>query len=132
MTCTTNASKSNSASSAFLEPPGTRATRPRTVRHVSIAASGSQANFSSVQGGLLLAKAAPEPNTYRRNLRGRGSHGLAPIGLNHAGERIPSTAPRNTGCDRTHCFDCEKRSTTTVLAVCLVQAGSGHGGFEDA
>jgi hypothetical protein len=81
MTCTTNASKSNSASGAFLEPPGTGATRPRTVRHVSIAASGSQANFSSVQG-LLLAKAAPEPNTYRRNLRGRGSHELAPIGLN--------------------------------------------------
>jgi hypothetical protein len=48
----------------------------------SIALSGPQTYSSSVQGGLLLAEAATEPNTYRRNLCSRGSHELGPIGLN--------------------------------------------------
>ena len=33
------------------------------MRHSAIALSGAQTNSSNVQGGLLLAKAAPEPNT---------------------------------------------------------------------
>jgi hypothetical protein len=47
----------------------------------SVALGGPETNSSSLQGGLLSAKAAPEPNTYRRSLRSRGSHELDPIGL---------------------------------------------------
>ena len=51
------------------------------MRHSAIALSGAQTNSSNVQGGLWLAKAAPEPNPYRRNLRSPGSLELGPIGL---------------------------------------------------
>ena len=54
----------------------------RAVRHASIAMSDAQINSSNVEGGLLSVKAAPEPNTYRRNLRSRGSHELGPMGRN--------------------------------------------------
>ncbi len=59
----------------------------------SLALGGPQTDSSSVPGRLLVAKAAPEPDTDRRNLRSRGSH---PDRTEHAGPRIPATAPRNT------------------------------------
>ena len=52
-----------------------------SVHSGPLALDGAQTNSSSVQGGLLSAKTTPEPNTYRRNLRSRGSHELDPIGL---------------------------------------------------
>ena len=48
----------------------------------SLVPGGSQTDSSSVRGGRLAAKAAPEPDTDRRNLRSRKSHELGPIGLN--------------------------------------------------
>jgi hypothetical protein len=53
-----------------------------SVHSGSLALSGTQTYSSKVQGGLLLAKAAPEPNTYHRNLRSRGLHKLGPTGRN--------------------------------------------------
>ena len=47
----------------------------------SVALGGPQTNSSSLQSGLLSAKATPESNTYRNNLRSRGSPELGPIGL---------------------------------------------------
>jgi hypothetical protein len=51
------------------------------VHSGSVALGGPQTNSSSLQGGLLSAKATPEPNTYRSNLHSRRSHELGPIGL---------------------------------------------------
>ena len=48
----------------------------------SLALGGPQTDSSSVRGGRLASKAAPEPNTDRRNLRGRGSQELGPVGPN--------------------------------------------------
>src|ERR1019366_7304424 len=47
----------------------------------SLALGEPQTNSSSVQGGPLSAKAAPEPDTYRRNLRRRGWYESSPTGL---------------------------------------------------
>jgi len=47
-----------------------------------IAPSEPQTNSSSVEGRLLVAEAAPEPDTDRRNLRSHKSHELGPIGPN--------------------------------------------------
>jgi len=47
----------------------------------ALALGGPQPNSSSVQGGPLSAKAAPEPNPYRLNLRCRGSYERSPTGL---------------------------------------------------
>ena len=52
-----------------------------SVHSGSVAVGGPQTNSSSLQGGLLSAKATPEPNTYRSNLRNRGSYELGPIRL---------------------------------------------------
>ena len=41
----------------------------------------TQATYINVDTELLSAKATPEPNTYRSNLRSRGSHERGPIGL---------------------------------------------------
>jgi hypothetical protein len=49
------------------------------VHSGSVALGGPQTNSSSLQGGLLSAKATPEPNTRRSNLRSRGSRELGPI-----------------------------------------------------
>ena len=51
------------------------------MRHSAITMSGAQTNSCNVQGGLLLGKAAPQPNPYRRNLRSPSSLELGPIGL---------------------------------------------------
>ena len=48
----------------------------------SFALGGPQTDSSSVPDRLLVAKAAPEPDTDRRNLRSRKSHELGPIGPN--------------------------------------------------
>ena len=48
----------------------------RAERHASIALSGPQTSSSRIHGGRLLAKAAPEPETDRRNLRSRGVYEL--------------------------------------------------------
>src|SRR5713101_5113896 len=53
-----------------------------SVHRGSLALGGTQTDSSSVSGRLLVAKAAPEPDTDRRNLRSRGSHELGPIGAN--------------------------------------------------
>jgi hypothetical protein len=51
--------------------------RPRhSVHRGSLAPGGPQT--SSIPGGLLVAKAAPEPDTDRRNLRSRKSNELGP------------------------------------------------------
>ena len=47
----------------------------------SFALGGAQANSSSVEGSLLWAKAAPEPNTYRPNLGCRGPYERSPTVL---------------------------------------------------
>ena len=48
----------------------------------SLALGGPQTDASSVPGRLLVAKAAPEPDTDCCNLRSRKSHELGPIGPN--------------------------------------------------
>ena len=45
----------------------------------SRALGGAQTDFSGVRGGRSASKAAPEPNTDRRNLRSRGPHELGPV-----------------------------------------------------
>ncbi len=45
--------------SALLEPSGRGGS---AMRNSAIALSGAQTNSSNVHGGLLVAKAAPEPN----------------------------------------------------------------------
>jgi hypothetical protein len=52
-----------------------------SVHSSSPALGGPQTNSSSIHGGLLSAKATPEPNTQHRNLRNRVSHELDPTGL---------------------------------------------------
>ncbi len=52
-----------------------------SVHSGALALGGPQTNSSSVQGELLSAKTAPEFNSYRSNLRSRGSHELDPIAL---------------------------------------------------
>ncbi len=64
-----------------------------SVHSGSVALGGPQTNSSSLQGGLLSAKATPEPNTYRSNLRSRGSQALGPIGLTNA-----QTLDRSSEC----------------------------------
>jgi hypothetical protein len=51
-----------------------------SVHRRSLALGGPQT--SSIPGRLLVAEAAPEPDTDRRNLRSRKSHELGPIGPN--------------------------------------------------
>src|SRR5713226_9247929 len=53
-----------------------------SVHRGSLVLGGPPTDSSSVPGGRLAAKAAPEPNTYRCNLRSRKSHELGPIGPN--------------------------------------------------
>jgi hypothetical protein len=50
-----------------------------SVHSGSLALGQAQTDSSSVRGGRLATKAAPEPNTERRNLRSRGSHQLGPV-----------------------------------------------------
>jgi hypothetical protein len=56
-----------------------RASKPG--EHALIALNGPQTNSSSVEGGLMMAKTATEPNSYRGNLRSGEFHELGPIGL---------------------------------------------------
>jgi len=67
---------------AFWRPAHNWGQPMQSMHSGSLALGGLQANSSSVQRGPLPAKAAPEPNTYRHNLRSRGSHELGPIGRN--------------------------------------------------
>ena len=53
-----------------------------SVHRGSLALGGPQTDSSSVPDRLLVAKAAPEAHTDRRNLRSRKSHELGPIGPN--------------------------------------------------
>ena len=53
-----------------------------SVHGGSLALIGPQTNSSSDQAWLSSAKAAPEPNAYRCNLRGRGSRQLGPMRRN--------------------------------------------------
>ena len=54
----------------------------QSVHRGSLALGGPQTDSSSVPGRLLVAKAAPEPDTDRRNPRSRKSHELGPTGPN--------------------------------------------------
>src|SRR5258708_16741666 len=60
-----------------------------SVHRGSFVPGGLQTDYSSVRGGRLAAKAAPEPDTDRRNLRSRGLHELGPIGANRRARRFP-------------------------------------------
>src|SRR5271157_5656727 len=71
-----------------------------SVHSGSFALGGTQTNSSSVQGGPVSAKAAPEPNTYRRNLRSRRLHELGPIRRNMQA-RVSRRPPLGTVAERT-------------------------------
>src|SRR5713226_1320638 len=86
-----------------------------SVHRGSFVPGGLQTDYSSVRGGRLAAKAAPEPDTDHRNLRSRGSHELGPIGANGRARGFPRPRLRNTR--RTHWLDCARSSATTGLAV---------------
>jgi hypothetical protein len=70
----------------------------------SLALDRPHSSPSSAQGGLLSAKAR-EPDTYRRNLRCRGSNELEPTELTMQARLSPPSVPRDTG--QTHWLDCE-------------------------
>jgi len=93
-----------------------------SVHSGSVAVGGPQTNSSSLQGGLLSAKATPKPNTYRSNLRNRGSYELGPIRLTMQA-RVNPRPLFGILAERTGLI-AKKGPPTTVLAVGLVLAGS--------
>jgi hypothetical protein len=72
--------------STFWRPLDTAASLSTRCISGSVALDGPQTISSSLQGGLS-AKATPEPNTYRSNLRSLGSQELRPIGLTYSLDR---------------------------------------------
>ncbi len=81
-----------------------------SVHRGSLALGGPQTDSSSVPGRVLVAKAAPEQ-----------LHELSPIGPNMRARGSPR---RLLAILAERGLDCEEKSATTVLAVCLLRACS--------
>ena len=92
------------------------------MRHSAITMRGVQTNSCNVQGGLLLGKAAPEPNPYRRNLRSPRSLELGPIRLTLWASFSRRLLLGILAVTERHGLVAKIKSATNAPAVCFVQA----------